>query len=271
MGHLGEQWNGRKGAFLVGTGNSFVLIDAVDDAVSSDGPASPDEAAGLARNLCAHEELDGLLLLTRADAQLAMTVFNRDGSRPEACGNGLRCLAHYALRAGYVRGERFDVTTDSGVRTVRVDERGTIATCLGVPRVEPAETVDAAGASIEVVPVDVGNPHAVVFGAPPRGDELERFGAALNAHARFPAGVNLEVATPAGDGFVARVFERGVGETAACSTGAAAVFAAARARLGCGGRVRVRMPGGKLDVFLDGAAEARAPDEVWVAGEVHEL
>jgi diaminopimelate epimerase len=148
------------------------------------------------------------------------------------------------------------VEVRAGGRAIRTEVApdGTI-----VQRVAPVvtgerETIRIDGRPVTFVPVDVGNPHAVVPSDAVTGDELRRIGPALERHPRFPGRTNVQLAQAAGRSAVdARVWERGVGETPSSGSSAVAVAAAA-ARLGwCDDRVTVRFPGGDLLVELDGS------------------
>jgi len=178
-----------------------------------------------------------------------VTIWNRDGSQAEMSGNGTRIAARWLA-------ER---TGDDVVR-VRVGARDVVARIdgdvveqdLGRVTVGRPETVDG----ITFVPVDVGNPHAVVVGDPA---DVVRLGPFLESHPRFPRRTNVQVARVERPGEVtARVWERGVGETSASGTGAVAVAAATHRE----GEVSVRFPGGALLVRLErGRASLRGPAE----------
>jgi diaminopimelate epimerase len=177
-----------------------------------------------------------------------VVIWNPDGSQAEMSGNGTRIAARWLA----------DRTGDEVVR-VRVGEREVVARMLGGDDVEQdlgpvrvgaEETVDG----IRFVPVDVGNPHAVVVGDPA---DLPAIGPALETNPRFPARTNVQVARVDAPGEVtARVWERGVGETSASGTSAVAVAAATHGD----GEVVVHFPGGDLQVRLDGGrAYLRGP------------
>ena len=263
---------GFRGALLSGAGNRFVLIDGLAGPVPADASALARELVGRAAEGDEGIVPDGLLLLLppRAGGELRMVVFNRDGTRPEACGNGLRCLAHHALGAGHVDAPHFVVETDAGPRRVRVREAPDgvqqIVTELGAARVLAAEEpLETAAEELVATLVDVGVPHCVVFRDELEQGEILRLGPALERHARFAAGTNVELAERTRDGLSAHVWERGVGETAACGTGAAAVAAAAAARFGLTLPLATEMPGGTLTVEGDPARS------LWLSGAVEGL
>ena len=192
------------------------------------------------RRLCAAGAADGVLEVLRVDRSDAeIVIWNADGSRAELSGNGTRIAARWLAERSGSEAVRIRV----GERTVaaRMLAGGAVETELGEVEVFPAETV----AGVEVRPVLVGNPHAVVVGDP---DDLPRVGPLLETHPRFPERTNVQVARLERPGeIVARVWERGVGETSASGTSAVAVAAA----LGQN-PARVRFPGGVLGVRFEG-------------------
>jgi diaminopimelate epimerase len=168
-------------------------------------------------------------------------VWNPDGSTAEMSGNATRIAARWLAEQSGAE----TVVIRVGPREVRARllAGGLVEQALGEVRVDPPETVDG----IEVVPVSVGNPHAVVLGDPA---EIVRIGPLLETHPRFPERTNVQVARVERPGEVsARVWERGVGETSSSGTSAVAVAAATHPE---GGDVLVRFPGGELRVRLEG-------------------
>ena len=182
-------------------------------------------------------------------------IWNRDGSRAELSGNATRIAAQWLFE----RSGSDEVVLDVGTRRVRTRRHadGYVEQELGAVTVGAPETVGG----IEFIPVDVGNPHAVVHGDPA---SISDVGRRLESHPRFPHRTNVQVARLDAPGVVtARVWERGVGETAASGTGAVAVAAATHGD----GDVRVRFPGGDFLVRLErGRASLLAPP----ATRVHE-
>lgn len=210
-------------------GNVYVLVEPGGT------PLDPERARALAGTR------DGVIEVVSVDGSaLELVVWNRDGSRAELSGNGTRIAAcwHFA-RTG---DRRVGIRVGSREVSARLLEDGRIEQDLGPVVVGASERV----AGWEVVPVSVGNPHAVVLGDP---DEIGRIGPALETHERFPERTNVQVARVDAPGVVtARVWERGVGETGSSGTSAVAVAAATHA----GGDVLVRFPGGDLHVRLEG-------------------
>ena len=259
-----------------GTGNDFVLIETKGD---------ERDWSRLAVAMCDRHfgvGADGILLLLPSDkAAVRMRVLNPDGSEPEMCGNGIRCLAKYAVERGLVRpdGGCFDVETGAGTLTVQVigDKHRVekVRVGMGRPRLAadeipvlvnadpplvniPLELID--GASRQVLPVtavSMGNPHAVHFVQQPvAGFPLAQVGPLVAFHPLFPNGANFEVARVLDRRSIeARVWERGAGPTLACGTGASAIMVAARLQGMVESAVDITLPGGTLTLEWDGEGE----------------
>jgi diaminopimelate epimerase len=190
-----------------------------------------------------------------------MHLHNADGSKAEMSGNGIRCLAQAAVDAGWVRPPRFTVATAAGARTVEyaggpADGWASARVDMGPVRLGPDQPQEFDDRRVRTV--DVGNPHLVLLGPDTAGVDVPELGPKLQA--AFSGGINVEwitVLTDAeGDFLDLRVWERGAGETLACGTGSVAAAAAARSwDAVAGDAVRVRNPGGMLEVTL-GADDA---------------
>lgn len=196
---------------------------------------------------------DGIVQVVQVDGDTArVVIWNTDGSTAELSGNGTRIAARWLARR-----------TGAGTVSIRVGAREVVARMLGDGEVETEMGAVEVGepevvAGVRLTPVSVGNPHAVVEGDPA---EITRIGPLLEAHERFPRRTNVQVARTASPGrVVARVWERGVGETRSSGTSAVAVAAAMHGE----GDVVVAFPGGELRVRLrDGRA--------WLTGPAEEL
>ena len=242
-------------------GNSYLLVETA-------GGAGLEPA--LARRLCDSlygVDGDGVLeIRARVGASCDVVIWNPDGSTAGMSGNGTRIAAAWLLeRTG---AERVDVRV--GERTVRARRRGAlIEQEIGAVSVGAPETLVVAGETVEVVPVDVGNPHAVVPTARPTQELLRRLGPALERHERFPERTNVQLAHRDGPHDVtALIWERGAGETAASGSSAVAVAAAAVALGWCESPVTVHAPGGDLVVSLAaGETTLVGPAEEICAGE----
>jgi diaminopimelate epimerase len=254
-----------------GLGNDFVVVGEAD---------ARDVDAALARALCDRRRgigADGVLLVLPAnDARNAgrMHVINADGSVPEMCGNGLRCVALHVARArGMTKGDLV-FETDAGPRACTIDDAngaGMVTVDMGVVKTEPSPRIlDVRGESLEAFVADVGNPHAVLFDEPSRA-RAEAVGPIVEV--AFPRGTNVELARLAADGAVDLVvWERGVGITLACGTGACATVAVmcARGMLPRGVPATVRLLGGALAVTIGegGRATMRGPARHVFSGHV---
>jgi diaminopimelate epimerase len=250
---------------LSGAGNRFAVLDVWD-------AAPPADPARLAQRLCAELEPrpDGLLLLQRGTrgGDCAMVLYNSDGSRPETCGNGLRCIAKLAFEAGYVGGERFTIEDDAGLHATQVVvENGAVTRAkihMGTPRILARDAaLEVDGQEYRATLVDVGNPHCVLFVDDEQSAPVRTLGPRLERHARFERGTNVEFLAIHGGRGRLRVWERGVGETQACGSGAcAAAWSAVAAGL-CDFPLELALPGGTLvvDRAEDGGVTLLGPVE----------
>ncbi len=224
----------------------------------------------VARRLCErHTGLgaDGLIVSRRLGPHgpaLDFRLWNADGSVAEMSGNGMRCLAHVALDAGWVsEAQAFEVATPAGVREVSVERRGDDVTWgtvdMGTVKLEDPTPVCNVGDGR--MRVSVGNPHLVVLGPDPASVDVGTLGPRLERSVE--GGVNVEFVTlgPDPDTVTMRVWERGVGETKACGTGSVAAAAAMHHWGRVGSAVTVNQPGGSVSVVLsaDGTATLAGP------------
>jgi diaminopimelate epimerase len=233
-----------------GLGNDFIVVNQPVD-------------AALAQTWCDRRfgiGGDGVLVVTGSETSgFAMHVINADGSRPEMCGNGLRCVVgHLAGKLERATGE-LAIATDAGTKrcVFRRDEGGaySVRVEMGQARVEEPFVFEHESRSWSLSPVDMGNPHAVSFDAH-EDRELDQLGPALE-RARA-GGVNVELCRVRQDGGIdVIVWERGVGRTLACGTGACAVAAAACRSRGFAydAPTAVWLPGGPLEITVRASGE----------------
>lgn len=259
-----------------GLGNDFILVNALSRELHSG--TSPALDAEAAKFLCDRHfgiGADGLLLTGVSEGRPFMRVINADGSQPEMCGNGLRCVALYLVQRGLVHETTFDVDTDAGVHEVSVAVRGDegqVRVQMRPASLDVAEVLkDARGEMLDgrfevdgepmsFTMVSMGNPHAVTFDdVAPRVDAL---GPRIERDARFRAGANVGFAVLREPEHIdLRVWERGCGFTLACGTGACAAAVAA-VETGRAPRHRpliVTLPGGPLSIRV---GERGAPVEM---------
>jgi diaminopimelate epimerase len=228
---------------------------------------------------------DSLLLVVPSDkADLQMHIFDADGSEAEACGNGIRCLARYACEKGIISAEadRVIVETIVGIREVKLQRSGNkleeIQANMGEPKFAAEEIpvtikhdeskivniksmlsypVSIGGTDLILNFVSMGNPHAVYFSERPVVDfPMSRIGPKIERLKIFPNRTNFEVARVLNRGQIeARVWERGVGETLACGSGACAITAAAQLYGYIDKKVDIILPGDTLQVERNGTGE----------------
>ena len=209
---------------------------------------------------------DGILLVNHAsDADARMTVINADGSRPEMCGNGLRCVARVM---GQRLGQRdVRIQTEAGIKACRV-ESDLVTADLGIVSMLGKVDLGSEDYGAHWYKADAGNPHLVSFDLEPQA--AARIGAALAVHPLFPEGTNVECARIVDGVIELVVWERGAGLTLACGTGAGATAVCAW-ELGLlpDRPVVVRLPGGELTVWREeGRVRQRGPARVVFAGEI---
>ncbi|HEY3615000.1 MAG TPA: diaminopimelate epimerase [Gaiellales bacterium] len=194
---------------------------------------------------------DGVLELTLGDDGVTVVVHNRDGSIAEVSGNGTRIAAAYA--AGRLGRRELKVRTGAGEGDATVLPDGRIAVRLGRAELSgPQEDLSAADPGVDYRFVSVGNPHAVLTVADPDAFPLAHEGPRIELHPRFPERTNVEAIVVVDPHRVRmRVWERGVGETQACGSGACATAVAAIVDGGCASPVTVEMPGGSVVVGVD--------------------
>ncbi len=251
-----------------GIGNRFLLTEQAE--------LLP-QAAELARALCSAgqvrgERVDGLLVLEDRPGEIPrMTIFNGDGSRPGACGNGLRCVGwHLARKHG--RKENW-VETDSGRRLVRLldqtGDRATLTSDMGqVELAKLSEPVPQLPGLIATRRAWLGNPHAVLLVQDERDLDAPAIAQEFHSHPDFPEGVNVGLLAERSGAWFLRVHERGVGETEACGTGAtaAASVLAELGRIPALGEVTLQMSGGELRVTLRPDSRADLQGEALALG-----
>ena len=275
---------------LQATGNDFIMVDA---------RTSEEEWSKLAQAACDRHfgiGADGLILVQDSTiADLKMRIFNPDGSEAEVSGNGLRCFARYAIDKGLIcdisspieQGHcPLAIETSSGVRKAKAymsgDRANHIEVNMGLPQFQPAQI--PVKVEVDIIPIlgypfminreklnlsllSMGNPHAVSFIAQPTADfHLAKIGPEVEKHPIFPQRTNFEVARVLSTRKIeARVWERGVGETLACGSGACAIAVAARLLDYVEPEVDIVLEGGALTVYWDRVGE------VLLTGPVEEV
>jgi diaminopimelate epimerase len=244
-----------------GLGNDFLVVIDLDGTA----PVTP----ALARAVCQRRTgvgADGLLHVTAsAAADVTMVLYNADGGRAEMSGNGISCLAQAVVEAGVVSAGTVVVATDAGIRTVRLEPTGErrthrAAVDMGVAKVGDDEDEWLDDDVIRAARVDIGNPHLVLH-APRLDSDIDLVARGMSINEMVPEGINVELIAPGplDDEVTMRVYERGVGLTEACGTGACASAAAAYQWGLCGPRVTIRQPGGPAEIEVGATITMMVP------------
>jgi diaminopimelate epimerase len=246
-----------------GLGNDFVVIDAISQPVV----LSPEQLRLLA-NRRFGVGCDQILLIGHAqstEADFRYRIFNADGNEVEQCGNGARCFARYVWDKGYIGTEEISAETAGGrlILTREADDQVTVN--MGTPILKPAHIPFQADSMLSlyelcvdkeqvcISAVSMGNPHAVVVVDNVEIAPVADLGPKIESHPRFPKRVNVGFMEVVGQAVVRlRVYERGVGETMACGSGACAAVVAGRVRGLLTDKVMVHLPGGRLIIHWAG-------------------
>lgn len=246
-----------------GLGNDFVVVDAVSRKVffnKQQIERLSDRNWGIG--------FDQLLVVetpSNPDMDFRYRIYNSDGSEVEHCGNGARCFAKFVLDRGLTNKHIIDVETKNGAIQLRVLDSGLVTVDMGVPSFEPEDlpftadisdslySITAGTEEYSMTPVSVGNPHAVIKVDQLLDEQVSNVGALIECHERFPRNVNvgfMQVINPTEINL--RVFERGVGETQACGTGACAAVVAGIKHGWLSPKVTAHLRGGDLHIEWQG-------------------
>ena len=247
-------------------GNDFMVLDAVTHECTL-------STEMIKRWAQRHEGIgfDQLLMIAppqQPDADFHYMIYNADGSEAEQCGNGTRCVAWLAQHLGLSNKPQLTWHSKGGVLQTKLRKGSAptvIETTLPVPSLAPgdvpfvassqanAAVLQADGSDFEITAVSTGNPHGVIFVDQIATVDVATIGAALSTHEAFPNHANIGFCQVVDRGFMRlRVYERGVGETRACGTGASAAVVAARSHDLVDAQVKVSLPGGKLRIRWSG-------------------
>lgn len=244
-----------------GLGNDFILID---NRHQPEPCLTPEQAV----QVCDRHQgvgADGVIFLLpgQGDTDYAMRIFNSDGSEPEMCGNGVRCLARFIAELAPPT-PSYRIHTLAGVIEPQLNPNGQVTVNMGQPRLQAAEIpttlyraeskvvnqpLEVAGQLWFVTCVSMGNPHCITFVEDVAAIALATLGPQFEHHSGFPQRTNTEfiqVVQP--DYLKMRVWERGAGATLACGTGACAALVAGVLTGRCDRRATVELPGGPLEI-----------------------
>lgn len=245
-----------------GLGNDYVCINGFHERIST-----PENVAVKLCNRHFGIGADGLLLILPSEmADFKMELYNADGSSAKMCGNGIRCLGKYVFEHGLTRSQELTIETLSGLHHISLgiisDKVENVKADMGVPILNAhsipirsekdivfQEPIQVCQKEFLMTGVSMGNPHVVIFVEDLEELPMERWGLEFEFHPRFPDRINVEFCKIIDDRRVqVRVWERGVGETLACGTGACAVVVAAVLNGFAEREVCVELRGGDLEV-----------------------
>jgi diaminopimelate epimerase len=246
-----------------GLGNDFVVIDAINQDISLN-----TEQIRFIANRHFGIGCDQLLLVESSDvleADFGYRIFNADGGEVEQCGNGARCFAHFVQQEGLTDKTEISVITSTGLIVLKTGENGQVTVDMGVPTLDPhdipfvaeAQKIDyslnIAGREVKIGAVSMGNPHAVLVVDDVNNEPVEQLGKAIQADERFPNSVNVGFMQIIDQQHIKlRVYERGVGETQACGTGACAAVVVGQIQGLLEGVVDAKLLGGNLSIHWAG-------------------
>ena len=252
-----------------GLGNDFVLLDLISQNITI-----RDEQIKLLADRRLGVGFDQLLTVEPPDnpeADFKYRIFNADGSEAEQCGNGARCLLRFVRDRGLTTKTKIKLETNTGVIECELEKDGNISVDMGRPVLQPKcipfiadqaqilyelnVSLPLCGSeeSVNIASLNIGNPHAVIVVEDVDESPVAQLGAAIEKHRRFPDRVNVGfMQIIARDHIRLRVFERGVGETRACGTGACAAVVAGRLQGLLDETVEVSLPGGNLRITWQG-------------------
>jgi diaminopimelate epimerase len=261
-----------------GAGNDFIVFDLP----SGHAPPSAEQLRKLSdrRTGIGFDQALVLEKPRRPDTAVYYRIFNADGHEVEQCGNGVRCIAALLHHQGRAGSDTFTLDSPAGLIRARVEDpavKGVLAIVsvdMGIPNFEPRSlpfdaseradsySLDVTGQRVEIGAVSMGNPHAVLTVDSTERAPVETLGPAIEGHVRFPNRVNAGFVEIVDRSHIRlRVYERGVGETLACGTGACAAVAVVRKRGLLDAYVRVSARGGELRVNWKGPG-----DNIWLTG-----
>lgn len=258
---------------MQGLGNDFMVVDAINQSVQF-----ADETIRKWSDRHFGIGFDQLLVVEKASqdgVDFRYRIFNADGSEVQQCGNGARCFARFVYDKGLTDKTEIVVETASGVIVLFIEENGLVRVNMGAPNFAPSSlpfsepsqqdeyALNVLGETLLIGAVSMGNPHAVLPVDDIDSAPVEKFGAAVENHEKFPERVNVGFAQKVSREHIRlRVYERGAAETLACGTGACAAMVVLRHWQQVADEVTVSLPGGDLIVKWDGATDS----PVWMTG-----
>lgn len=264
-----------------GLGNDFVVVAGYE--------AIPANVDKLAIDICNRNfgvGADGLVfILPSEDADVRMRIFNADGTEAEQCGNAIRCVAKYVYEHNMVNKTYLSIETLAGIQNVKLMINSlTIVEAVEVDMGEPIlqgelvptaiqedvvvnQTIEVDGFKFNFIAVSMGNPHAVIYVDDAKSFDVEKWGPKIENHPLFPKKTNVEFTTIKSDKELdMRVWERGVGQTLACGTGACATGVASVLTGQTSREVIIHLKGGDLKILWN-----EEDNRVYMTGEAKEV
>ena len=248
-----------------GLGNDFVLIDNRDQSIPK---LTPEQSMRLCDR---HFGIGGdgviFVLPGQEGSDYTMRIYNSDGSEPEMCGNGIRCMARFIAdleQRNISEPLTYKIHTLAGLIKPQLLPDGQVRVDMGLPRMQASEIpttlsgqqqrvinlpLDVEGQSWDVTCISMGNPHCITFVMDADAIDLNELGPKFEYHPAFPQRINTEfIEVMAPDRLKMRVWERGAGITLACGTGACASLVAAVLNQKCDRKATIELPGGPLEI-----------------------
>lgn len=260
---------------IQGTGNDFVYINCLNKSLKN-----PEELAIKLCNRYYGIGADGIILVYPSKiADFQMKIYNQDGTEAEMCGNGIRGLGKYLYDGGYTKKLQLDIETLAGVKNIELKLKNNKVDLVKVDMGAPTFTYKEAdtiltnkplyldGKILYYTPISMGNPHAVIFVKNLNKLDIQKFGKFVENHSDFENKTNVEfIELIDKENINMRVWERGVGETLACGTGASASVVACNLLGYTADKVNVKTKGGIVKIHWD-----KINNSVYLIGQVEQV
>lgn len=262
------------------TGNDFIIINYLENKLEYSYKL-------LAEFLCDRHfgvGADGILVVQKSDiSNFKMRIFNKDGSEAEMCGNGIRCFAKYVYDKKITNKEQFTIETLGGIKNIKLEIEGDTVVNVEVDMGAPIFDIEKIPVTylennyegflyvdgIKLYPVSMGNPHSVCFVDDVDKIDIEKYGKLIEDYKYFPNKTNVEFVQIIDDfNIKLRVWERGVGETLACGTGASAASVISHKYKSTNNVLNVDLLGGKLKVICEDSIKLIGPAEFVFEGNI---
>lgn len=255
-----------------GLGNDFVILDGINQLLT----LTKDQIRFIADR---HFGIgcDQLLVVEspqQSNVDFRYRIYNADGGEVEQCGNGARCFAHFVYHKKLTEKTTITAETSAGILELQLKDNAKVTVNMGIPILQPSAipfiadheqptySLETENETLTIGVVSMGNPHTVLTVADVESAPVHELGPLIAANARFPMQVNVGFMQRKNQHHIAlRVFERGVGETLACGSGACAAVVVGRLQNALDEQVLVDLPGGSLEINWRGPGQP-----VWMTG-----